>query len=434
MKKFLKTLLIIVFATFIFWVILPEEIKEKYKLPTSISLFGINHPVKLRLGLDLQGGSRLVFQVNPKNVKKKDLPEAVESARSIIERRVNFFGVSEPVIQSLKINDDYRIIVELPGIENVDDAIQVIGKTAQLVFMEQKIIETKDASPSSFFLPTDLTGKYIKKASVTFSQETGKPEVALEFSDEGSKKFQEITRRNIKKPLAIFIDDQLVTAPIVQEEIAGGQARISGAFDLNEAKRIAITINAGALPVDVKLIEQKKIGPSLGKEEVRRSLSAGVVGLVSVLVFMIFYYGKLGVLASVALLIYGAMSLAIFKIFTIVLTLPGIAGFILSIGMAVDSNILIFERIKEELRKGKEIDMAVKVGFGRAIEAIKDANITTLVIAFILFNPLSWEFLPQFGLVRGFSLTLAIGVIISFFTGVFITKRLIQVFYLKKKR
>ncbi|PIZ67126.1 hypothetical protein COY13_03980 [Candidatus Roizmanbacteria bacterium CG_4_10_14_0_2_um_filter_36_35] len=183
--------------------------------------------------------------------------------------------------------------------------------------------------------------------------------------------------------------------------------------------------------MSIKLVEQKNIGPTLGADEVKKSVYAGVIGLIAVLLFMIIYYGRLGMIASLALIIYGLISFAIFRIIPVVLTLPGVAGFILSIGMAVDSNILIFERIKEELRKGKEFNIAVKLGFGRAIDAIKDANITTLTVAFILFNPLNWEFLPQFGMVRGFALTLAIGVATSLFTGVVITKRLIEIFYKK---
>ncbi|MCS6956802.1 MAG: protein translocase subunit SecD [Patescibacteria group bacterium] len=433
MKRFFKTFFLIFIILFILWIDFPENLKDKYHIPKSINFFGWKKEIKISLGLDLKGGSHLVFDVDTKNIKKEDLKDAVDSARDIIEKRVNFFGVTEPVVQTLKTGENYRISVDLPGIENVDEAIKLIGKTAQLVFMEEKIIENKNASPSSTFVATDLTGKDVKKASIVFSQEDGKPQVSLVFNDSGSKKFQEITKRNIKKPLAIIIDNQLITAPIVQQEIIGGNAVITGNFSIDEAKKLAISINSGALPVNIKLIEQKNIGPSLGYEEVKKSVYAGGIGLLAVLFFMIFYYGKLGFIASIALIIYGAISLAIFKIIPIVLTLPGVAGFILSIGMAVDSNILIFERIKEEIRKGKSFDIAFNLGFGRAIDAIKDANITTLTVAFILFNPANWEFLPQFGMVRGFALTLAIGVATSLFTGIIITKRLIQIFYIKNK-
>jgi protein-export membrane protein SecD len=276
---------------------------------------------------------------------------------------------------------------------------------------------------------TGLTGKHIKKAQLTFDNQTGKPQVALIFTDEGGKLFAKITERNVGKPVAIFLDQFLLSAPVVQQKIEGGNAVITGNFTVDEAKKLAIAINSGALPLPIKLVEQKNIGPTLGASEVRKSIYAGLIGLFLVILFMVLYYGKLGAIASLALLIYGFLSLAIFRAIPVVLTLPGVAGFILSIGMAVDSNILIFERIKEELRKGNSFEIAFNLGFGRAIDAIKDANITTLTVAFILFNPLNWEFLPQFGMVRGFALTLGIGVATSLFTGVVITKRLIKFFY-----
>ncbi len=433
MKSTFKIFIFIIIFFFILWIDLPESIKDKYNIPKSINIFGFKKEIKTSLGLDLKGGSHLVFDVDTNSIKKEDLNDAIESARDIIEKRVNFFGISEPTVQTLKTGQNYRIVVDLPGIKDVNEAIKLIGKTAQLVFMEEKIINEKDATPTATFIPTELTGKDIKKASVVFNQQDGKPEVALLFNEKGAKLFAEITKRNIKKPLAIVIDNQIITAPIVQQEIADGNAVITGNFNVDDAKKLAISINSGALPVNVKLIEQKDIGPSLGEIEVKKSVYAGIVGLIAVLVFMILYYGKLGIIASLALIIYGTISLAIFKLIPVTLTLPGVAGFILSIGMAVDSNILIFERIKEELRKGKDLEIAIKLGFGRAIDAIKDANITTLTVAFILFNPANWEFLPQFGMVRGFALTLAIGVATSLFTGVVITKKLIELFYKSKK-
>jgi len=254
----------------------------------------------------------------------------------------------------------------------------------------------------------------------------------LKFNKQGTELFAAITKRNIGKPVGIFLDNMPLTAPTVQGEIPDGSAVITGSFSTEDVKKLSIAINSGALPLPIKLVEQKSIGPTLGSTEVSKSVYAGAIGLIMVLLFMIFYYGRLGFIASLGLLIYGLISLFIFKAIPLVLTLPGVAGFILSIGMAVDSNILIFERIKEEQRKGKSFDIAVRLGFGRAIDAIKDANITTLTVAFILFNPLNWEFLPQFGMVRGFALTLAIGVGTSLFTGVVITKRLIEIFYKSK--
>jgi len=435
MTKFFKIIFLLFIITVIIWIDLPETIRNKYNITSLLdfSLFGlrIKKDFKTSLGLDLKGGSHLVFEADTKKVKPEDLQDALSSARDIIEKRVNFFGVSEPTVQNLKSGSNYRISVDLPGIEKVDEAIALIGRTAQLSFREEKIIDDKVASPTPVLVETGLTGKHVKKASVDFNQQDGKPRVALSFNNEGARLFGDITKRNIGKPLAIVVDNFLISAPTVQQAISEGNAVITGNFTVDEAKKLTIAINSGALPLSIKLVEQKNIGPTLGADEVKKSVYAGVIGLIAVLLFMIIYYGRLGMIASLALIIYGLISFAIFRIIPVVLTLPGVAGFILSIGMAVDSNILIFERIKEELRKGKEFNIAVKLGFGRAIDAIKDANITTLTVAFILFNPLNWEFLPQFGMVRGFALTLAIGVATSLFTGVVITKRLIEIFYKK---
>lgn len=437
----LKLIFIILITFFIIWIDLPEKIKlgkKEFVFPKreiNFEFLGIKFKkdFKTHFGLDLKGGIHLVFSADTSKIKSQDLEDALSSTRDIIEKRINFFGVSEPQIQTIKSQNEYRIAVDLPGVTDVDQAINLIGKTAQLSFKEEATKEAKIATDTPTFLrytkETGLTGKHVKKAQITFDPNTGKPQVALEFTAEGKKLFGEITTRNVGKPLAIWVDQFLVSAPVVQQPITDGNAVITGNFSVEEAKKLAISINSGALPLPIKLVSQSNIGPSLGEQEVRLSFYAGIVGLLMVVLFMVGYYGKMGVIASLALIIYGLISLAIFKAIPVVLTLPGIAGFILSIGMAVDSNILIFERIKEELRKGKELDIGIRLGFGRAIDAIKDANITTLLVAFILFNPLNWSFFPQFGMVRGFALTLAIGVATSLFTGVVITKRLIGLFY-----
>jgi preprotein translocase subunit SecD len=386
-----------------------------------------------KLGLDLKGGSHLVFEADTSSLKAEDLSDALSASRDIIERRVNLFGVSEPVVKVVKTGDKHRIQVDLPGVTNINEATKLIGQTAQLNFKEGSG-DQKDATLSaelsflSLTKDTGLTGKDVKKASVVFNPQDGQPQVQLTFTPEGTKKFTEITKRNIGKSVGIFLDDMILSAPTVQQEIRDSEAVISGNFTVEGAKQLSTAINSGALPISINLVEQRSIGPSLGSLEIQKSLIAGLSGLIMVMLFMIVYYGRLGVIASIGLIIYGLLTFTIFKIIPIVLTLPGIAGFILSIGMAVDANILIFERIKEEQRSGKPFSLSMKLGFGRAIDAIKDANITTLLIAFILFNPLNWEFLPQFGLVKGFALTLAIGVAMSLFTGVFITKRLIAFF------
>jgi preprotein translocase subunit SecD len=430
--KIIKKLFVLIIVLTVLWI----------DIPRNTTIFGrtINPPfnLEIKLGLDLKGGSHLAFEADTSKISQEDLEESLSATRDVIERRVNFFGVSEPSVQTIKSGSNYKIVVDLPGISNVQDAVDRIGQTAQLSFREiQPGVEIQQATSESaliaFKSESVLTGKDVNKAEVTFDTTSGGPQVGLNFTVEGAKKFAEITKNNVGKPVGIFLDEFILSAPVVQQEILDGNAVISGNFTTDEAKELAQDINGGALPIPIKLTEQRNIGPSLGAEEIEKSIFAGVVGLSAVLLFMVLYYGKMGLISNLALLIYGFLAFAIFKVFSVVLTLSGVAGFLLSIGMAVDSNILIFERIKEELRKKKEMNIAISLGFGRAIDAIKDANFTTLIVAFILFNPLNWGFLPQFGLVRGFALTLIIGVATSLFTGVFITKHLINFFYKQSK-
>lgn len=401
-------------------------------------------PLRLRrdfrtaLGLDLAGGSHLVFEAKLEDIAASDHDQALEAARDTIERRVNFFGVSEANVQTAETGEVSRIIVELPGVENADQAIELVGKTAQLTFREQpESTPTAQAATAAaaqfgpFILDSGLSGSNLKRAQVQFDNNTGKPAVGLEFDADGAKLFEEITKRNVNKPLAIFLDDQIVSAPRVQQAISGGEAVITGEFSVDEAKQLATQLNAGALPVPIELVEQRNIGPTLGQESIEKSVRAGLAGLFMVGFFMIGYYGRLGIIATVALIIYGLVSYAVFKTIPVTLTLSGIAGFMLSIGMAVDANILIFERMREEERRGRPWQQAMELGFGRAWDSIRDANVATLLTTFILFNPLDWSFLPRFGMVRGFALTLAIGVIIGLFTGVVVTRTLMRVFYRK---
>lgn len=387
----------------------------------------IKKDFELKQGLDLQGGTHVVLQADMSQIPPEDKQDALESAKNIIARRVDMYGVSEPVIQTSQKGEDYRIIVELAGVKDINQALDIIGRTAQLDFRELAP-EATQAATIFDFLPTSLTGKNLKKATVQFGQ-TGTPEVAIQFDNDGSKLFADITQRNVNKQVAIFLDEYPVTIPRVNQAITGGQAVITGQFTLDEAKNLAIQLNAGALPVPISIIEQKNIGATLGQESVQKSIQAGLIGLEMVMLFMILYYGWLGFLASIALIIYGLITLALYKLIPITLTLPGLAGFILSVGMAVDSNILIFERLKEELRAGKPWRTAMELGFGRAWDSIKDANIATLITAFILFNPLNWSFLNTSGLVRGFALTLSLGIVISLFTGIVVTRTLLRVFY-----
>ncbi|MCR4263476.1 MAG: protein translocase subunit SecD [Candidatus Roizmanbacteria bacterium] len=389
------------------------------------------------LGLDIAGGVRLVYEADMSQIADVDRERALIATRNTIERRVNMFGVSEPNIQTSNVGDSHRIIVEMPGVTEAEQAKALIGQTAQLAFREFN--EDVDASSSASIIPsltntheTPLTGKELQRAEVTIDYETGNPAVSLEFTSEGKDLFKTLTENNIGRPLPIFLDEFPITWPRVDVVIPDGQAIIRGGFSSEQAQSLSILLNSGALPVPIYVVEEKSIGPTLGQESVEKSILAGSIGLTLVMAFMWIYYGTFGFLANIALLIYGVVTYAIFRLIPITLTLPGIAGFILSIGMAVDSNILIFERIKEEVRLGKKWQVAMELGFGRAWDSIRDANVTTILTALILFNPANWDFLPQFGVARGFALTLLIGVIISLFTGIFVTRNLIRVFIRRK--
>ncbi len=402
--------------------------------------------LEIKQGLDLQGGLQVVLQAEMGGIAEEQRDTALEAVKNVIEKRVNFFGVTEPTIQTSKTAGQYRIVVELPGVTpepdasgvgsgqaSTEQAIALIGQTAQLDFREPVFTELPPESTESAsitgFKETDLTGKDLEKAGVTFEQNTNTPQIAIKFTDEGAEKFEEITKRNIGQPLAIFLDGQVISAPRVNEAISGGEAVISGQFNLEEAKNLAIQLNAGALPVPITILEQRSIGATLGQNSVQKSLVAGVVGLGLVAFFMIAYYKRLGLLATVGLIIYGLITLALYKLIPVTLTLAGMAGFLLSIGMAVDANILIFEKIKEEKRAGRPSLAAMETGFGRAWDSIRDANICTLITCFVLFNPLNWNFLNASGMIRGFALTLGLGIFVSLFTGVVVTRTLIRVFY-----
>jgi preprotein translocase subunit SecD len=429
MKK--STVFLIIFVLFFsIWFSLPKPNFDLQIPRTPINFTNYLGNFPLRLGLDLQGGTQLVLEAQMGQIEADQRDNALESAREVIERRVNLFGVSESVVQTSKVGDSRRILVDLPGIKNASDAADLVGRTAQLEFKELVTIEsTESATPSSEFVSTGLTGKDLKKASVSFGQgqsTDGSPVVQLEFNAEGAKKFAEITKRNIAKPLAIFLDEQLVQAPTVNTEILDGNAIISGGFTVDSAKQAAVQLNAGALPVPIKIIEQRSIGATLGQESINKSLVAAGIGLLTVMLYMILYYGRLGVVASVALVIYTLVSVAIFRtgLFImppITLTLAGIAGFILSIGMAVDANILIFERMKEERRWGKNNKQALDLGFKRAWSSIRDSNSSSLITAGILY------FLGT-GPVKGFAITFAVGVLVSMFSAIIVTRTLLRLF------
>lgn len=379
-----------------------------------------------RFGLDIHGGTHLVYAADVTRVSSADRTASLEAVRDIIERRINLYGVAEPLVQVEHAGSEWRLIVELAGVKDVNAAIQLIGETPFLEFRTTRPDPERDAilaaqktgeqlGEDPYFAATPLTGRFLKKASLTFGETTFEPIISLELTDEGGEIFATITKENIGKPVAIFLDGAPISAPIVQEEITGGRAQISGSFTPASAKELVGRLNAGALPVPIKLIGQQLVGASLGEESLARSVHAGVIALIVVAAFMILWYRLPGVVAVAALLLYIGITLAIFKLIPVTMSAAGMAGFILSIGMAVDANILIFERMKEEMRAGRALEEAVREGFGRAWTSIRDSNVSSLITAAILY----W-----FGVsvVRGFALTLGIGIAVSMFSAMSITR------------
>lgn len=374
-----------------------------------------------RLGLDLIGGSRLVYQIDLSKIDFKDRDSVVGGLRDVIEKRVNLFGVSEPQVFITESGDEVKLVVELAGIKNISEAIKQIGETPLLDFRE-----VEQNASGTIFYPTVLTGRYISGAKLAFNPTTGAPEVALDFNDEGARIFEELTARNIGQPIAIFLDNNLIEMPVVRQKITGGKAVITGSFTLDSAKKLVERFNAGALPAPIVLINQQTISASLGADSLRKLILAGFIGTALVMIFMILYYRQLGIFAVLALIIYIILTLSVFKLIPVTLTLSGLAGFILTIGMAVDANILIFERAKEEIKKGIPRKSAIEEGFKRAWLSIRDSNISTSITAVILYY-----FTSSF--VRGFALTLLIGVLISMFSAITTTRLLLRVFLRDKK-
>lgn len=385
--------------------------------------------LQVKLGLDLQGGSQLVYRADMGSVPGGDREDALAGARDVIERRVNLFGVSEPQILTNRVRDEWRIMVELAGVHDLDEAISLIGSTPQLDFRRE--VSQEDAlenfnidNPSDLSGPvferTELTGRHLKRSTVVFDPVSGQPQVNLEFDDEGRDIFSQITKVEVGKRLAIYLDGLPISAPVVQQEISNGQAVISGGFALEEAKTLARRLNAGALPVPVELIGQQSIGPSLGRISVQQSIEAGMIGLAGVIVWMVVFYRLPGIVAALTLVLYAVYFLAIVKLVPITLTLAGIAGFILTVGMAVDANVLIFERFRENLRAGRSAKYALEEGFDEAWGSIRDSNISSLLTAVVLYG---------FGssLIRGFALTFALGVVLSMFTAITVTRTLMLI-------
>lgn len=384
---------------------------------------------QFKLGLDLAGGTHLIYEADISNLPQEDIEGSMNALRDVIEKRVNLFGVSEPIVQVEKSSvfsgeRTERLIVELPGVTDITEAVRLIGETPLLEFKLVQagtvLLENGADSPPDIFIPTELTGRFLKKATLEFGstqsgQISNEPIVRLDFTKEGSILFAEITRNNVGRQLAIFLDGESISAPVIQQEITGGSAIITGSFTPEGAKLLVRNLNFGALPVPIELLSTQTIGASLGEEALNKGILAGMFGLALVALFLILWYRLPGVLATISLAIYVLIIFSIFKLIPVTLTAAGLAGFILSIGMAVDANILIFERMKEEFLEGKDTAGAVKDGFARAWFSIRDGNISSIITAIILF----W-----FGtsLVKGFALTFGIGILVSMLSAIIISR------------
>ena len=443
---------IVILTAILLWIDQPNN----PGLHLKIGNFQIDRDITLHQGLDLQGGLQVLLEADvPPDQEEAFDARTMEAARVIVENRVNALGVTEPQVQ---LQGERRIIVELPGIENPDQAIATLRETGLLEFVEggrtplragQLVRTSLDVAPGETITSTTsltgtevltateyafdgqvfetlMTGRHLKDADVS-TDNMGQVVIAFELTDEGAQIFRDYTLKHVGDIVAIILDKRVLSAPVINEPITSGKGIISsgatGGFPLEEARSLAIQMKYGALPVPLKVMENRTIGPSLGRESIARSIQAGLVGLIVVLLFMVTYYRLPGLLADMALIIYALINLALYKLIPVTLTLPAITGFILSTGMAVDANILVFERMKEELRDGRALRPAIEAGFSRAWTSIRDSNISTLLTCAILF----W-FGSNFGasIVKGFAITLALGVVVNLFTAILVTRTFIR--------
>lgn len=397
-------------GTFLGWIVYSSEVNQDGK--------------HFKFGLDLVGGSHLVYEADTARLDPGEIDEAMSALRDVIERRTNLFGVSEPLVQVEKASifseseKTERLIVELPGVTDLEEAVRMIGATPELEF--KLVGESTGTSTDAVYIETGLTGMYLKRARLEFSGAQGggfanTPLVMVDFNKEGKELFADITRENIDHELAIFLDGDLKSNPVIREAITGGTAVISGGFTAEEAKELVRNLNIGALPVPIELASTQTVGATLGTEILDKGIRAGMIGFGFVLIFMALWYRLPGLVAGVSLTIYLVIMLAIFKFMPVTITAAGIAGFLLSVGMAVDANVLIFERLREELAKGTIYPEAVRDGFKRAWPPIRDGNFTSLISAIILF----W-----FGssIVQGFALVFGLGILASMFTAITLTR------------
>lgn len=373
------------------------------------------------LGLDLAGGSALTYKIETGTLPKgTDVAESVASLRDVVERRVNLFGVKEPTVttQYSRLSNEWRLVVELPGETDVVKAEKMIGETPVLDFRTPKAGAENATTTLDFIKAYDmspLTGRYLDRAGLVFDPTTNKPQVELTFNEEGAKLFAQLTKANIGKQVAIFLDGVPISAPRVNEEITGGKAVITGNFSVDEARTLVGRLNAGALPLPVTLSGTNVVGPTLGTQAVNNGVKAAVIGFILVVLFMIIWYRLPGIMASLALVAYSAIMLALFKLIPVTLTSAGIAGFIISVGLAVDANVLTFERMKEEIRNGKGLLDAVELGFARAWTSIRDSHIAAIIVSIILF----WM---GTSVVKGFAFTFFLGAVVSLISAQLITR------------
>jgi protein-export membrane protein SecD len=426
-KKITLSLIILILGAGVALFVFKSEPKLN-KNYAHASSFLKDHP--FRLGLDLSGGSHLIYKADVSAVPAGQVGPSMDALRDVIERRINLFGISEPVVQvqngGFVSGAGEELIVDLPGVTDVKQAIAMIGQTPLLVFeteapaAPQQATVGKDgkitlnANVAPQYTPTQLTGRYLKQATLVFDS-NNEPTVSLQFDATGTQLFDDITKANIGKTVAIFLDGAPISTPTVREEIPSGQAVISGSFTPTEARTLVGRLNSGALPVPISLLSTQTIGASLGENAVNAGVKAAIIGFLLVALFLILLYRLPGLVATVSLCIFISIILALFKLLPVTLTAAGIAGFIISIGIAVDANVLIFERVKEEMRSGQKIHDAVSAGFSRAWFSIRDSNISNFITAVILF----W-----FGtsLIQGFAFTLGMGVIVSMFSAIVITR------------
>ena len=428
-----------------FWVYKSEPVNGHVPArPAILTNFFEKHQMPFTLGLDLSGGTHLVYDADVSTIPAGQVSDSMQVLRDVVLKRVNgkqvsgVLGVLEPLVQvkegGIGAAGKEQLVIDLPGVTDVQSAEDTIGQTPTLDFrlkddsLPQKQSVTMGADgkanlvvdPYSQYVATGLTGRYLKTASVQFDPNTGSPYIALTFTDEGATLFDTITKNNVGKTLGIFLDGQLTQAPVIQQEISGGQATITGSYTPAAAKEIANTLSYGALPVPIHLVSSELIGPSLGVKAIHAGIDAGLIGFLIVALFLILWYRLPGLVAVFALTVYVILTLAVFKVLHVTLSSAAIAGFIISIGMAVDANVLIFERIKEELRAGRTVADAISAGFSRAWLSIRDSNISSMITALILFFIFSDSF------IRGFAITFLLGVLISMFSAIVISRMFLR--------